>query len=798
MINQKTIQKLNSIRDVLVGKVPDPKAQVEQISTAMMYKFMDDMDRKSLTLGGKRAFFTDEFAKYAWSKLFDPKLSAHELLDLYDEAIMNMSKNPNLPQLFRNIFKGAFLPYKDPRILRLFLKEINQFSYENNANLGCAFEHLLSIMGSQGDAGQFRTPRHIIDFIVAVIDPKKEETILDPACGTAGFLISAFKHIWKSNSKINEQASNQTGQYKGEFLTPIEKIKITENIHGYDISPEMVKMSLVNLFLHQFPNPKIHEYDTLSSDKRWEENFDVIFANPPFMTPKGGIVPHTKFSVQAKRAEVLFVSYIADHLKANGRAGIIVPEGIIFQSANAYKELRKKLIEDWGLYAVVSLPTGVFQPYSGVKTSILLIDKKLAKTTDSILFIKIENDGLTLNVNRKEISKNDLPKAIEILKQWKNSKTVPKSNIAHQVLKSEIIKSDGHVLIGDRYLQTINLNNIKWPMIELEKIVEIKKGTPITKKNITLGIIPVIAGGKKPAYFHNKSNRIKKTITISSSGMNAGFVNYFETSIFASDCSTINSNDSKKISIKFLFYLLKLKQNEIYKLQIGMAQPHVYAKDIAKIKIPLPPLKIQKQIVEEVEDYQKVIDGAKQVVENWKPSFKIDPKWPIIELSKIVEIKKGTPITKKNITLGIIPVIAGGKKPAYFHNKSNRIKKTITISSSGMNAGFVNYFETSIFASDCSTINSNDSKKISIKFLFYLLKLKQNEIYKLQIGMAQPHVYAKDIAKIKIPLPPLEIQKEIVEEIEDYQKAINTSKWLIEKMEKKISNKIEEVWKTDL
>ena len=212
MLDQTTKRKLDSARQILVGKVPDPKAQVEQITTALVYKFMDDMDKESEELGGEAKFFANGFSQYAWTKLLDNKLSGQERLDLYVQAITNMSKNPHIPQLFRDIFKGAFLPYNDPRTLSLFLKEINEFNYEHSENLGNAFEYLLSILGSQGDAGQFRTPRHIIDFIVEVVDPKKNETILDPACGTAGFLISAYKHILKTN--------------KEKPLTPDEKLKL--------------------------------------------------------------------------------------------------------------------------------------------------------------------------------------------------------------------------------------------------------------------------------------------------------------------------------------------------------------------------------------------------------------------------------------------------------------------------------------------------------------------------------------------------------------------------------------------
>ena len=398
MLDTDTKRRIDTARDILVGKVPDPKSQVEQITIALIYKFMDDMDAGAEELGGKRKFFTKEFARYGWAKLMSPGLGGHEMLNLYGEGISKMPENPGIPPLFRDIFKNAYLPYRDPETLKSFLKIINEFSYDHSERLGDAFEYLLSVLGSQGDAGQFRTPRHIIDFIVEVVDPKKGETILDPACGTAGFLISAYKHILRSNLDAEGRGK----------LTPDEKGRLAKNFKGYDISPDMVRLSLVNLYLHGFTDPHIYEYDTLTSEERWNEFADVIFANPPFMSPKGGIKPHKRFSIQAKRSEVLFVDYIAEHLTPAGRAGIIVPEGIIFQSQTAYKDLRKALVGN-SLVAVISLPAGCFNPYSGVKTSILLLDKSLAKQSDSIGFFKVENDGFGLGAQRRATEKNDLP-----------------------------------------------------------------------------------------------------------------------------------------------------------------------------------------------------------------------------------------------------------------------------------------------------------------------------------------------------------------------------------------------------
>ena len=194
MLDTITKKRIDDCRDILVGKLPDPKAQIEQITIGLIYKFMADMDKEAIDLGGKAKFFADytipdpkdkdneitiPFSNYSWDRLFDTKVTASEMLRLYSEAIESMEKNPNIPQLFRDIFNNAYLPYRDPETLKLFLKTIGEFEYTHSEKLGDAFEYLLSVMGSQGDAGQFRTPRHIIDFLVAIVDPSKTDTVMD-------------------------------------------------------------------------------------------------------------------------------------------------------------------------------------------------------------------------------------------------------------------------------------------------------------------------------------------------------------------------------------------------------------------------------------------------------------------------------------------------------------------------------------------------------------------------------------------------------------------------------------------
>ena len=447
MLDQETKKKIKDLRDTLVGKVPDPKSQVEQIMIALIYKFMNDMDKESTDLGGEASFFVGDFEKYSWDNLFGTKVSGSELVDLYSTAVESMEENPNIPQLFRDIFKNAYIPYKDAETLRLFLSQIDDFEYSKDSEqLGDAFEHILNSLSSQGDAGQFRTPRHIIDFIVEIVDPKKDETVLDPASGTSGFLISAFKHIVNSNS---EKSS-------GDLLSAADRKKIMKNINGYDISPDMVRIGLANMYLHGFPEPNVVEYDALTSEDRWNEYYDVILANPPFMTPKKGIRPHNKFGLKSNKAEVLFIDYILTHLKPNGRAGIIVPEGIIFQSGKAYKELRKKLIEN-GLIGVVSLPSGVFNPYSGVKTSILILDK--SKNSESLYFAQIKQDGFSLSAQRNPISQNDLP---QVFKEIKSNTT---GDFMKLVSREEIIENNYSLQFStytNEELESSSNEVIKW------------------------------------------------------------------------------------------------------------------------------------------------------------------------------------------------------------------------------------------------------------------------------------------------------------------------------------------------
>ena len=688
MLDTDTKRRIDTARDILVGKVPDPKSQVEQITIALIYKFMDDIDAESEEFGGKRSFFAGEFARYGWTKLVRAGLGGHETLNLYAEAITKMPENPGIPPLFRDIFNNAYLPYRDPETLRAFLKIIDEFTYDHSERLGDAFEYLLSVLGSQGDAGQFRTPRHIIDFIVAIIEPKKGETVLDPACGTAGFLISSYKHILAANTDPQGDST----------LTPDDKRRLATHFKGYDISPDMVRLSLVNLYLHGFADPHIFEYDTLTSEERWNEYADVILANPPFMSPKGGIRPHNRFSVKSKRSEVLFVDYMAEHLMPSGRAGIIVPEGIIFQSQNAYKQLRKMLVEEY-LVAVVSLPAGVFNPYSGVKTSILILDKSLAKKTDRIAFFKVENDGFDLGAQRRPIDKNDLPQVqseiAEYLRLLRTRETLEdfQPMMGLLVEKEKIAAKGDYNLSGERY-RPIATYISSYPMVPIGEICDLINGRafkPEDWEDSDSGGLPIVriqnlntpdsgfnyyTGEVRDRYILNRRQLLFSWSGSRGTSFGAHIWNG-EKAVLNQHIFKVSFDKSRAIKMYVFHALNKAVAQVEENLHGGVGLVHITKGNLEKIQIPLPPLEVQKEIVAEVEGYQKVIDGARAVVDNYRPQIVVDPDWPMVELREVCSLG-GTITTDVDLSL---PYIGADS----IESNTGKLLKADTVQAQGVN-----------------------------------------------------------------------------------------------------------------
>jgi type I restriction enzyme M protein len=762
------------------------------------------MDEAAIKAGGERSFFTEDLAPYAWSNLVDTRIGSQEKMDLFSEALTKFAEAPQLPELFRTIFRAAFLPYRSPETLGLFLKEINHFDYSHPEELGNAYEYLLSIMSSQGDAGQFRTPRHIIDFMVDVLDPTKDDTILDPACGTGGFLVSSYNHILEKHDGKDDPNGTE------KPLTPAERKKLTQNLAGYDIDPSMVRIAQVNMYLHQFKNPQIFQYDGLTSEERWNDKFDVILANPPFMSPKGGIKPHNKFGIQSNRAEVLFVDYIASHLKPTGRAAIVVPEGIIFQSGKAYKELRKNLVEN-GLYAVVSLPGGVFQPYSGVKTSILFLNKEIAKSKEEMAFIKISADGFDLGSTKRSVAQNDIPLALQNIKDF-STDVVVDSEIISLVSKSEISASGDYALSGERYKAAPHYANALWPMTSISDVCSIKTGKRDANHGNPAGEYHFFTCAKDHSYIDTYAFDAE-AILVAGNG-DVGAVKYFRGKFDAYQ-RTYVLKDFKNVLGKYLYFVLETKLR-VYldALKQGNTMPFIKLGMLQGFQFPLPPLEVQEQIVAELDRYSAIISGAKQIVENWKPFLDVSDEYEMVKLNQFCTIQNGFAFASGDMgefKEGYLPVVKIGNVGAdgtlntdcKFHAYTPKLKNfllgegDIVIAMTGATVGKVATVSTGQFLLN-QRVGKVELTNDTVNLDYLRIALQSSKFYSYcqatATGGAQGNISPSQILEFQVPLPPIDVQLEMSEIAKIESEKISSLRDLITTYESRIQAVIAKLW----
>jgi type I restriction enzyme M protein len=828
MLTSETKRRIDACRDVLVGKLPLPTDQVELITLALIYKFMDDLDEQSVKLGGKRSFFTGDLAKYRWRNLLTQTISGDDRVTLFSEgieALGNPQKAAHLPGLFRDIFRNAFLKFRDGRILTMFLTEVNGFEYSHSEELGNAFEYLLQCMGIQGENGQFRTPRHIIDFMIACLDPQPGDKILDPACGTGGFLVSAYKHIL-------EKHTSPGSTMPGDRLTHGERQKVYANLAGYDVTDLMVKLSKVNLFLHGFPDPAIHIYDTLSNDARWNEKADLILANPPFMTPKGGVTPHTKFRIAAKKAEVLFTDYIAEHLTSDGRGGVIVPNGIVATTQNAYVKLRRFLVED-SLVAVVSLPPGVFKPYSGVKTSILFLDKKLARQTKETLFLKISADGFDLGDKRNPIEANDLPEAERVVKAWLKGKLggeVETPLVWKRVDKQELLADKNHSLSAERFLggEGSPFETVRVP---LGHIATFEYGhTATAGETGDARYIRITDIDKYGCLRPNDAKFIpldeeakaslarKGDVFVARIGATAGktlLFNSTEPAVFASYLIRVRL-DPERLLPEFYWCLSQSKQywEQREQLVSGGGQPQLNANALKLIEIPLPPLEEQRRIVAEIEGCHKVLNGARQILAGYIPSFDVEANWPTVQLAELCEsITDGDhqppPKSRQGVPFVTISNINEEHRldfantffvPQSYYDKLNTSRKPkrgdilYTVTGSYGIPVLVDFDEPFCFQRHIGLVRPSD--KIEGKFLYWTLasSFVMDQAHRTAVGAAQKTVSLNSLRAFSIPVPSLEEQRRIVAALDAEAAQMEAVRSLLPHFEAKIQRVLDRVW----
>ena len=630
MLSNDTKKIVTEARNTVVGRLPSPTDQCEQITMALIYKFMSNIDRETESIGDQPEFFPDHARKYAWDELMDMSHSADEVYQIYSEGLSYIAERIDLEEVFSATFKDAHIPYNDSRTLRAFLNIIDRFDTDDTENIGDAFELMLQDTGAQGKAGQFRTPRHIIDFIVRIVAPKKHEVILDPACGTAGFLASAYDHVSSQDDLT---------------LTASDRDTVAKNLIGYDNAPQMVKLSTVNMYLHHRQTPNIIEFDSLTDPGKWNQYADVILANPPFFTERGGVKPHDRFGIKSKKSEVLFLDYITSHLSADGRAGIIVPEGILFTNHEAHKKLRKELAES-SLVAVISLPAGAFNPYSSVKTSILIMNKPLARKANHIAFFKVQHDGYDLGSHRRPMSQDDLPAVAaeinEYLRRLHSGETLDSftPSLGMLVPRADIAANGEYNLNGERYAEG-RLQESPYPMTYMKEICELVRGVTyakadeieseglkvlrannIDRASFTLDLADIKMLSKSVNLDENKK-LLKNDIFIcmsSGSKSHIGKVAFIpgDTDYYFGGFMGVVRSKLDRVEPLFLFYQLCNKHfNDYLRQQIAGANiNNLNAKIFYEFQIPLPPLAIQKKILADIQAYEAMATLAGTLASN--------------------------------------------------------------------------------------------------------------------------------------------------------------------------------------
>jgi type I restriction enzyme M protein len=430
------------------GGISNPLQAIEQISYLIFMKKLEDkdiLDEQNATLKGvkhKSIFEGHKDCRWSeWSEYPSDVILSH-VRDVVFPFMRNLGgENSHYSDYMEDAtfsLPTASLLIEAVNIINdLHIKEQNQDAQ------GDIYEYLLSELQTAGKNGQFRTPRHIIRMMVGLAKPEFNDRILDPACGTAGFLVNAYEYILKANQKNG--VSTLTPQQK--------KILDDESLYGYDIDRTMVRIAVMNLMMHGITNPQIVGEDTLS--KRYNEKglYDLVLANPPF---KGSINESEKsdeLTISTSKTELLFLELMYNCLSIGGRCAVIVPDGVLFGNSNAHKSIRKLLLEKCRLDAIISMPSGIFKPYAGVSTAVLFFTK--GEPTEKVWFYKMEADGLSLDDKRNEIKENDIPDILEKFSKKNAENNEDDRSKKHFFVPLEEIKSNDWDLSINKYRKEI-------------------------------------------------------------------------------------------------------------------------------------------------------------------------------------------------------------------------------------------------------------------------------------------------------------------------------------------------------
>lgn len=737
--------------------------------------------------------------EYDFSHIEDEMIEKHKnkLLEIVRFSNLSNEKEDNIPvnmkylwddilsnhPTTKNIFlkgKGFDIQHKSTYkklIDKLNSLDLSQTEYDV---LGNAYEEVIQDIMTGKVLGQFFTQPLVKKMMVKLINPQiypdgKIDTCGDPTMGTGGFLITYLQYIL-------QQATTKNIQPDWDFIK-------TEGLYGKELEPDTYQLAVSNMLIssgHMFE--KLDRGDSIRIPIT--RKFDNILANPPFgikglkyddfQSPlKSEYVP-----IKTDNAVSLFIQAIIYMLKINGKCAVVLPDGQdLFSKTNTtLVAIREYLMKTCDLKEIIYLPSGIFT-YTSIKTCVFYFVKKREGT--DVLETKIK-----VSKTQKETGRD-----------YKFSKTHQTTKVKfydynpYEDVKNLLVEVPIEKIVSNSY----SLNYAEYMKDDTEEeeyedgvvvktlgeVCEVNQGNSLTKTKMIDGIYDVIGGGKIIGK-HNQKNRDGNDFTLTRVGdIN---INYIDKPYYLTDNGFSLKSKQEDIMTKYIYYLLSHNKDYLTNLYQGTAQKVISKTNLKSIKIPIPSLERQQEIVKYLDFiYEKAnktsnekIAELKQLNEFCLNNQKIFGENVVKTLGEVCNFKNGKGIKKDTLVEGEYPVIGGGQKPMGFHNEYNTNENTILCSSSGAYAGFISKYDKKVWASDCFSIIPND-KSIENNYLYYLLKITQDKIYKSQTGTAQPHVYSKDLQDLKIPIPSLERQKEIVEYCEYNDK-------LIKQLEKEIEN----------
>lgn len=843
-------KKVDHLMDVFYGAgVASHPTIIEQINYLLFMRALSQRDDELRLLGAtndNEIVFDGELEKYHWDNLLT--LNAEALFTALEECFRKIPGSTT-NKTVRLVYRNAHIKLFDKPSLRTVLHEIDEFGkamdeseHEGKRDVfGDTYEYLLSKLAQAGTSGQFRTPRHIIEFIVNVIAPKKGETIIDPAVGTAGFLVKAYEHLRK------EYTSPETLATGGSFdkLNNKEHTFLLEHTFtGFDSDEDMIKFGMMNLYLHGLKDAKLLRQNTLTDTAGTRDKYDIILANPPFAGKIDRDSVAEELQMNTGATEVLFLRYMLRHLTDKGRVGVIVPEGVLFNGSGAHTKIREQLLEN-GLWCVVSLPAGVFNPYAGVKTSVLFLDKT-QKDKHEVLFVKVENDGFSLSAQRKPIKKNDLPEIITDIERYKIGNDIQWPN-ANVVRYEQIRETKDFNLNGDRYKLVSADMAHDYPMVELGELCEITSSKRVFKSEWTDSGVPFYRAREivklaKDGYVNNGlfiteemfSEYSKKYGSPQEGDLMVTGVGTLGI------CYLVKRNDrfyfkdgniiwfkhfTDKVDSRYIKYLFSntLIKNQIRAFSGGGTVGTYTIVRAKETKIPLPPLDIQQKIITGIENKQMAINHAREIIATlererayFDPSTRAAREnWPIVKFSDIAKLVRGPfggSLKKEIFVAEGFKVYEQGdaihgnhQATRYFvdqkkFDEMSRFKVApgdLIMSCSGTLGRIAIIDDSSpegIINQALLKITPNEKiipgyMKLALESAPMQMVLALNS----QGGVINNVVSVKQLAELQIPLPPLVTQKQIVDQFAEEQQITAANRKLINIYEQKIAQTLAEI-----